>query len=80
MDSSIDPTVVHSFAAVGGASSLYVASILVRGLFRVISAKRADASQEKRSASAELEDLKEAYGKLSEAVERLKALAEPHNG
>lgn len=65
-----DPTVVHSFAAVGGASTLFVISQMARGALRFISTKRADAAQEQRNAAAELQDLKE-------AVERLKALVPP---
>jgi len=62
-----DPTVVHSFAAVGGASTLFTIFHIVRGVARFISAKRADAAQGQRSATAEIEDLKE-------TIERLKAL------
>lgn len=62
-----DPTVVHSFAAVGGASTLFTIFHIVRGAVRLINSKRADAAQERRSATAEVEDLKE-------VVERLRAL------
>lgn len=65
-----DPTVTHSFAALGGASTLFVILQMARGAIRFIHSKRADAAQEQRNATAELQDLKE-------AVERLKALVPP---
>lgn len=65
-----DPTVVHSFAAVGGASTLFVIFQMARGALRFIKSKRADAAQGQRNAAAEFQDLKE-------AVERLKALVPP---
>lgn len=72
-----DPTVVQGFAALGGASSVFVAFKVLQGITRFVKNYRSQASYDKIAQTAEAEDLKETLGKLTEAVERLKALAAP---
>lgn len=72
-----DPTVVQGFAALGGASSVFVAFKVIQGLTRFAKAYRSRATYDKIAQQAEVEDLKETLGTLTEAIERLKTQATP---